>query len=93
MVESVRDYAIFQLDRDGRIVTWNSGAQRLLGWEEREALGKSGRIVFTAEDIERGEAERELETARREGRAIDERWHVRKDGSRFFASGVLTRAP
>ena len=93
VVESVRDYAIFQLDGAGKIVTWNRGAERVLGWKEQEAIGQNSRMIFTPEDRERGEFERELETARTEGRAIDERWHLRKDGSRFFASGVLSRAP
>jgi two-component system CheB/CheR fusion protein len=57
VVESVRDYAIFQMDADGRIVTWNTGAERLLGWQEEEALGQSGSIMFTPEDRERGEPE------------------------------------
>jgi two-component system CheB/CheR fusion protein len=91
VVESVRDYAIFQLDGQGRIVTWNAGAERLLGWTEREAIGKSATVIFTPEDVERGEYDREFAQARSEGRAQDERWHVRKNGSRFFASGVLTR--
>jgi len=90
-VESVRDYALFQLDSDGFIVAWNTGAERLLGWSESEVIGKPSELVFVPEDVEKGEARRELETARLEGRAQDERWHIRKDGSRFFASGVLTR--
>lgn len=93
VIESVRDYAIFQLDNEGRIVTWNAGAQHLLGWSAEEILGKSVSVLFTPEDLSRGESIHELETARREGRSLDERWHVRKDGSRFYASGVLTRAP
>jgi two-component system, chemotaxis family, CheB/CheR fusion protein len=92
VVESVRDYAIFQLDAEGRIVGWNTGAERLLGWQESEILGKSAAVVFTPEDVAQGEDRKELEKARLEGRAEDERWHMRKDGSRFFASGVLTRA-
>ena len=91
VVESVRDYAIFQLDANGNILTWNAGAERLLGWPEREAIGRSSSIVFTPEDVATGEYEKELATARAEGRAEDERWHIRKDGSRFFASGILTR--
>jgi PAS domain S-box-containing protein len=93
MAESVRDYAIFQMDDEGRIITWNVGAERLLGWPESEILGKSVAVVFTPEDVERGEAARELEKARTEGRSEDERWHIRKDGTRFYASGVLTRSP
>ncbi|MEI9974804.1 MAG: PAS domain S-box protein [Ignavibacteriota bacterium] len=72
-------------------MTWNSGAERLLGWSESEILGQKATIIFTPEDIERGEAEREFQQARTEGRAQDERWHIRKDGSRFQASSVLTR--
>ncbi len=90
-VESVQDYGLFQLDPNGIINTWTSGAERQFGWTEAEALGQSGDIVFTPEDIAAGEAANEVETARAEGRAEDERWHIRKDGSRFFASGVLTR--
>jgi PAS domain S-box-containing protein len=93
VVDSVRDYAIFQLDGSGNIVSWNNGAERVLGWREQDAVGQSGSIVFTPEDRERREPERELETARQEGRAVNERWHLRKDGTRFFASGVLTRPP
>ena len=93
VVESVRDYAIFQVDREGKIITWNAGAKRLLGWEEHEVLGKHCALVFTPEDIERGEHERELEKARTDGRSEDERWHIRKDRTRFFAGGVLTRSP
>jgi two-component system CheB/CheR fusion protein len=89
-VESVRDYALFQMDLNGRITSWNSGAERLLGYSESEIVGESGARVFTLEDVESGEPERALETARRTGKSEDERWHVRKDGSRFFASGVLT---
>lgn len=90
-VESVHDYAMFQMNPAGVILSWNSGAERLLGWKEHEAIGKTTALVFTPEDIASGEPERELDTARVNGRAEDERWHVRKDGTRFFASGVLTQ--
>jgi two-component system CheB/CheR fusion protein len=90
-VESVSDYALFQLDCEGSILTWNTGAERLLGWKESEAVGQPSAVVFVPEDITKGEHERELETARSQGCAEDERWHIRKDGSRFFASGVLTQ--
>jgi len=92
VVESVRDYAIFQMDREGKIVTWNAGAQHLLGWEEREVLGRNFALIFTPEDVASGEHERELAKAAAEGRSEDERWHIRKDGRRFYASGVLTRS-
>ncbi len=89
-VDSVRDYALFQMDTHGTIISWNSGAERLLGWAEQEAIGKEASLVFTPEDKAQGEPERELGTATAHGRAEDERWHMRKNGTRFFASGVLT---
>jgi len=90
-VESVRDYALFQMDSQGVIVAWNTGAERLVGWTEREAIGKNAKILFTPEDVAAGEADWEIQTAWARGRAEDERWHLKKDGTRFFASGVLTR--
>lgn len=90
-VESVRDYALFQIDLAGHITTWNAGAERLLGWTAEEILGQEAAVVFTPEDVEKGEPDREINTARIQGRAEDERWHMRKDGERFFASGVLTQ--
>lgn len=89
MIESVKDYAIFATDPAGYIVTWNTGAERIFGYSEAEALGQHNAIIFTPEDRERGAMEDELATAAREGRAEDDRWHLRKDGSRFFASGVM----
>jgi PAS domain S-box-containing protein len=90
MVESVRDYAIFATDREGRVVSWNTGAERIFGFTEAEIIGQHGSIIFTNEDREKGVPETELRTAELEGRAEDERWHVRKDGSRFWASGTVT---
>ena len=91
LVEQVRDYAIFMIDPDGRHATWNEGVRRLLGYEEHEFLGQYGGIVFTPEDRARGVPERELRTAAEEGRASDDRWLVRKDGSRFWATGITAR--
>jgi len=90
-VESVHDYALFQMDPKGKILSWNTGAERLLGWKEKEAVGRSSALVFTSEDIAKGAPYDEIETARTNGRAEDERWHVRKNGTHFFASGVLTQ--
>jgi two-component system CheB/CheR fusion protein len=90
LVESVRDYAIFAMTIDGRVDYWNAGAERVFGFKEEEIIGRPGAVIFTPEDRERGVPEMEMETARREGRAADERWHVRKGGSRFYASGVMT---
>ncbi len=90
LMDSARDHAIISLDLDGRVTTWNAGAERLLGYGEAEIVGQSGAIIFTAEDIARGAPEEELASARTSGHATDERWHVRKDGSRFWGSGTLT---
>jgi PAS domain S-box-containing protein len=90
LIECVVDYAFTTYDSSNRITGWNIGAERTLGYTESEVLGRSGAILFTPEDREKGEVERELECAMREGRATDERWHLRRDGSRFWASGVMT---
>ena len=77
------------LDLDRRITSWNSGAQRLLGYSEHEIIGQLGDVIFTPEDRAAGAAEHEAEVAFAEGRSADERWHVRKDGSRFWGSGAM----
>ncbi len=89
-VNNVRDYALFQMDTEGRVVAWNSGAEHLLGYTEEEILGRSGAIIFVPEDIAAGIPEREMETAATLGRATDERWHLRKDGTRFWCNGVMS---
>jgi PAS domain S-box-containing protein len=88
-VETVADYAIFTVDTDNRISTWNTGAERLLGWCESEAIGRAADVVFTPEDRAAGAPEQEFQTAAEKGAAADERIHIRKDGSRFWASGTL----
>jgi PAS domain S-box-containing protein len=88
--ENVRDYAIFTTDTDGRVSTWNIGAERLLGYRQEEILGHRCDRIFTPEDRLAGGPEQERETAARTGRSEDERWHVRKDGSRFWGSGIMT---
>jgi len=90
LVENVSDYAIIMLDTDRRIVMWNVGAQSLLGHAPNEALGKSGDVIFTPEDRDAGAPEREMKQAVEAGRAIDERWHLRKDQTRFWGSGIMT---
>jgi diguanylate cyclase (GGDEF)-like protein/PAS domain S-box-containing protein len=89
LVESA-DHAIMLLDPVGTIRSWNSGAERILGLAEAEAIGRPISSLFTAEDRGRGEPLRELEEARRAGRSEDDRWHLRRDGSRFWATGVVT---
>jgi PAS domain S-box-containing protein len=90
LVEEVHDYAIFLVDLEGRVVGWNRGAERLLGWTEAEILGQSAFVVFVPEDVATGAHTQELEKAAAEGRAENERWHQRKDGSRFWGSGIMT---
>jgi PAS domain S-box-containing protein len=89
VVESVEDYAIFTTDAEGRINSWNPGAERMFGYPEEEAVGQNARIIFTPEDQGRGVPEEEMRRAREEGRAPDERWHLSKRGERFYLSGVL----
>lgn len=89
LVENARDYAMFLTDCDSRITSWSTGAERLTGFTEAEILGASGEIIFTPEDRVKKEPEKELEKARTLGRAENERWHLRKDGSRFWGSGIM----
>jgi PAS domain S-box-containing protein len=88
-VESVQDYALFQLDPKGLISSWNVGAERLLGYTEEEIIGQHFERIFTPVDADAGSPQAEIENARTKGTSLDERWHVRKDGSIFFANGVL----
>src|SRR5262249_34861979 len=90
LAENVRDYAIFIMDDERRVRTWSQGAQRLLGYEESEILGEAADRFFTPEDRQAGIPEEEVHRALAVGRGEDDRWHVRKDGSRFWSSGVLT---
>src|SRR3954464_9174569 len=84
ILESAFDYAILTIDLNGRITSWNAGARNLLGWEEAEALGMDGRLLFPPQDGERGAREAEMAQAKEAGRAEDERWHLRRDGGRFW---------
>ena len=90
LVESSTDYAIMMLDPQGVIISWNSGAERILGLSADEAIGRPVSGIFTAEDRGFGEPMRELEEARTTGRSEDDRWHLRSDGTRFWATGVVT---
>lgn len=89
IVESAMDHAIITADLEGRITGWNSGATRLLGWKEADVLGRPLRLIFTPEDCAAGLPEAETQRALEEGRAVDERWLIRRDGTRFFAMGEL----
>lgn len=89
LVEGTTDYAIFMLDRDGLVVSWNPGAERILGFRKEEILGRSFATFFTSEDQARGEPLRKLRQAMADGRSEEESWRVRKDGQRFWCTGVL----
>ena len=90
LVESVADYAIFLLDTQGRIRSWNEGARRLKGYDEAEVIGRSFELFYPDEQLASGYPAYELEMARRTGRYEDEGWRLRRDGSRFWASVVIT---
>ncbi|MES2185436.1 MAG: chemotaxis protein CheB [Pseudomonadota bacterium] len=87
---TTRDYAIVTMDDAGIITTWNEGARRVFGHEDAEAIGQHIALIFTPEDRAAGAPEAEMRGARLSGRAEDERWHLRKNGSIFFCSGVMT---
>ncbi len=89
VVENAREYAIVSMDLDRRVRSWNIGAQELTGYTEEDVMGRPADVIFTEEDRADGAPERESRGALRDGRAADERWHRRKDGSRFWGSGVM----
>jgi two-component system, chemotaxis family, CheB/CheR fusion protein len=88
-LQQSRDYAVLATDEEGRITGWNAGAARLFGYDEADILGEPVARLFVPEDVAAGVPQYELETARREGRAEDDRWHLRADGSRVFCTGVM----
>jgi len=89
IVESSTDFAIFTTGTTGAVTSWNVGAERLFGFTESEMIGSTADVIFIAEDRQKGAPDQERSQARQEGRAIDQRWHQRKDGSRFWASGLM----
>src|SRR3984893_7372852 len=92
LVEGVQDYAIFTLDPHGKVASWNAGAERIKGYKADEIIGQNFSRFYPQEDIDKGTPEEELQIAAVSGRSETERWRVRKDGSRFWASLVLTAA-
>ena len=90
MVEQVKDYAIFILDPQGVVTSWNAGAERIKGYRAAEIIGKHFSVFYTKEDVKSGVPERELEVACSAGSVAQEGWRVRKDGSRFWASVTIT---
>jgi PAS domain S-box-containing protein len=93
LVQWVRDYALFTMDGDGHVITWNTGARLLIGYADDEILGRHFSRFYTAEDRRAGKPERILTQAREQGRVEDEGWRVRKDGTRFWADVVVTALP
>ncbi|MCI0756232.1 PAS domain S-box protein [Teichococcus vastitatis] len=91
ILESSADFAILTLDLEGIITSWNSSAEAVMGWSPGEALGQNACMIFTPEDRASGACQGEMSAARLEGRAVDERWHLRKDGTRFWGAGSMTR--
>jgi two-component system, cell cycle sensor histidine kinase and response regulator CckA len=89
LFESTVDYAVFHLSLDGTVQTWNPGARRIFLYEPSQILDRSGTVLFTPEDNLQGVPEQEIRTAIESGRAEDSRWHLRKDGTRFWANGVM----
>ena len=89
LIESATDFAIFTLTSGNLVNSWNTGAERVFGFKEKEIIGKNGEILFTPKDRRNNVPEKEIKRARENGHAEDERWHLRKDGSRFFASGAM----
>ena len=87
--DNTRDYALIVTDVDGVITQWKGVAEQVVGWSAAEAVGKSLALIFTPEDKAGGCPELELAAARKQGRADDKRWHVRRDGTQFFADGVM----
>src|SRR5690606_8596160 len=90
MAEVVQDYAIFLLDVDGKVASWNRGAEAIKGYKADEVIGKHFSVFYTEEDIARNWPVRELAAAKANGRFEDDGWRVKKDGSRFWANVVIT---
>lgn len=89
ILDSALDYAIVTMSPEGLVTSWSEGAERVLGWHEKEIIGRSVELFFTEADNERGRAGAEMDEAARTGRARDERYHICKDGSRFYADGMM----
>ena len=89
IIDSLQDYSIFTLNNDFMINSWSSGSTRIFGYESDEIIGKHFDIIFTEEDIQNGIPQTEINAALVEGRATDNRWHICKDQSSFYAHGLV----
>src|SRR5918995_7019853 len=90
LAQGRRDYAIFMLDPQGRVVSWNTGAEHIKGYQEEEILGQHFSVFHTEDDVEQGHPEKELRVAATEGRYEEEGVRVRKDGTKFWAHVIIT---
>lgn len=88
LIESARDYAIFTINTRREVISWSSGAELILGYKQLEIIGTNGDLIFTADDRDAEIPEHEIKDAEQKGRAENERWHLRKDGSQFWGSGI-----
>ncbi len=89
IIDSLNDYSIFTLDKNFTINSWSSGSVKIFGYETEEVIGEPFTIIFTEEDNKAGVSKKEIDTAIKEGRAVDNRWHICKDGSKFYAYGLV----
>ncbi|HRN96340.1 MAG TPA: PAS domain S-box protein [Candidatus Levybacteria bacterium] len=89
LVESLEDYAVFTTDIKGNISSWNRGAKKIFGYTEKELLGKNSSVLFVKQDLKNNIAQKELYTALKKGKSIGERWHMRKDTSKFWGSNLV----
>lgn len=89
IIDSLQDYSIFTLDKEFNINSWSSGSAKIFGYETDEVIGEPFDIIFTEEDLQSGVPKKEIETALKEGRATDNRWHIAKDKSLFYAYGLV----
>ena len=90
VIEGLKDFAVIRIDLDGLISSWNSGAKKMMGYDVSEVVGKPADIIFTLADRKAKKAEEEMSIAIEKGSSVDERWHVRKDGTIFWGSGLMT---
>ena len=90
LIENIKDYAIFMLDKNGKVGSWDQGGVKLFGYKRDEIVGKKFSVLFTKEDVKRGVPNSDMAIAKGEGRHLDERQYVRKNNTKFWSSGVLT---
>jgi PAS domain S-box-containing protein len=89
IIDSLQDYSILTLDNDFLINSWSSGAEKIFGYESEEIIGEHFDVIFTEEDRKNSIPKVETDTAIKDGRAVDNRWHICKDGSKFYAYGLV----